>query len=486
VKTEDIIQRMGVVAAELKPLVEAPDLDDAQRAKYDELANEFESLEKQHLDAREFDARRAGDLERLKRLPEFKATGREGDDFDRDPMGDPADVSRTSKRNPWDIAEVSRSASADDLHSRAVDAAEQTPGSNDSRREALTRMLEVDGDDSMYRLVLATTSPAYKTAYGKIARAGGREVGLTQDEHAAVAFADSVKRAMSIGTDAGGGYLVPTDIEAAVTLSADGTNNPIYNLARRVQTTSKTYRVVQSPNAAWSWDGENTEVSDDTTTMVNTDITLYIAQGFVPYSYASANSLQNITGIVSDVLMGGWNDLVGAALTTGTGSSQPVGLVTALAASSPTVLVASAGTDVFAIADVYNTFEPLPARHRRNATWLSSIEALNDIRQFGTADSHSLLTRLSDSEDGLRILGRPWVENEDMDSSITALANNYYAIIGDFKHYVVAEGLGTITRFIPDVVGTTGRPIGASGIFMMTHFGADSVLDSAFRMLNVT
>ena len=73
-----------------------------------------------------------------------------------------------------------------------------------------------------------------------------------------------------------------------------------------------------------------------------------------------------------------------------------------------------------------------------------------------------------------------------MDASVTALSDNYYLVLGDFQHYVVAEGLGTVTRFIPDVVGSNGRPIGAHGVFMMTQFGADSVLDDAFRMLNVT
>lgn len=483
-RIEDLNTRLEAVRTELLPLATAAELEGDDLARYETLAAEFDQLEADIQATAAFEARRAADVERIQRLRPVPAA-REGADLDRDPLGDPADVQRISAigRNPWDIGEVSRSFSADDLLSRALDAVEQTPGSNDARREALTRMIEgPDGNEAISRLVLATTSPAYKTAYGKLARSGGVAVDLTSDERAALNFAESVRRAMSVGTDNAGGYLVPTDIEAAVTLSADGTNNPIYSRARRVQTLSDTYRVVTSGNAAWSWDGENAEVSDDTTTFANTDIPLYVAQGFVPYSYVSANSIQNITSIVADVLMGGWNDLVGAALTTGSGSSQPTGIVTALTGAA----VASASTDTFAIADVYATFEPLPARHRRNATWMSSIEALNDIRQFGTADSHALLTRLSDSEDGLRILGRPWVENEDMDSSITALANNYYLLLGDFQHFVVAEGLGTVTRFIADVVGSTGRPIGASGVFMQAHFGSDSVLDGAFRLLNVT
>ena len=478
--TEQDIARFNAIKAELTPLATAPELDDVQRAKYDELSAAFDELAPKIEDHMQFQGRRKADLERMQRLAPVASRESAVETFESDPLA--GEVSRASTfKNPWDRSEISRSINADDLLSRALSAAEMTPGPNDVRRQALTEMIE-HGDDQVSRLVLATTSPEYKSAYGKLARSGGVPTDFTPAEREALAYAESVRRAMSIGTNNAGGFLVPTDIEAAVTLSAAGTNNPIYSRARRVQTTGQTYRVVTSPNAAWSWDGENTEVSDDQPTFANTDIPLYVAQGFVPYSFASANSLSNITTIVADVLMGGWNDLVGAALTTGTGSSQPTGIITALTGTA----VNSAATDTFAIADVYATFEPLPARHRRNATWMSSIEALNDIRQFGTADSHALLTRLSDSEDGLRILGRPWVENEDMDPSITALANNYYLLLGDFNHFVVAEGLGTITRFIPDVVGTTGRPIGASGVFMMAHFGSDSVLDDAFRLLNVT
>ena len=479
-KIQESIQRLTAVKDELLPLATAAELDADQVTRYEALSAEFDTLSTAIASHEAFDAKRKADLERIQRLN--VAPARESDAFDRDPFADAGDVQRVSSiKNPWNADEISRTRSADELCSRALSAAEQTPGSNDARREALTRMLQEHGDERMYRLVLATTSPAYKTAYGKIARSSGNlgTANLTADEHEALAIA----RAVSVATDNAGGYLVPTDIEAAVTLSAAGTNNPIYSRARRVQTTSDTYRVVTSPNAAWSWDGENTEVSDDTPTFANTDIPLYVAQGFVPFSYVAQHSIQNVTAAVSAVLMGGWNDLVGAALTTGSGSSQPTGIITALGGSQ---LIASAGSDTFAIADVYNTFEPLPGRHRRNATWMSSIEALGDIRAFGTADSHALLTRLADGEDGIRILGRPWVENEDMDGSITALADNKYLLVGDFSHFVVAEGLGTITRFIPEVFGTTGRPIGASGIFMMAHFGSDSVLDDAFRLLNVT
>jgi HK97 family phage major capsid protein len=484
-KTEDIA-RFETVKAELLPLATAPELDSDGIARYTELSAEFDALAAKVEEHNKFIARKSADVERAKRLTVNAAPARETEVFDRDPLGDPGDVQRVSTlRNPWDIDAIRRTDNIEELFSRATSAVEQTPGSNDARRQALTRMLEENGDERMSRLVLATTSPAYKTAFGKIARASGdlALANLNTDERKAVEYAQSIKRAVSMTTDNAGGYLVPTDIEAAVTLSSTGTDNPIYSLARRVQTTSDTYRVVTAPNAAWSWDGENTEVSDDTPTFANTDIPLYLAQGFVPFSYASQGSISGVTGIISDVLMGGWNDLVGAALTTGSGSSQPTGIVTALTGGSSEI---NAAGEAVALADLYSLWDALPARHRRNATWMANISIINDLRQLSDAGGFNLLVDLQ-AGSPTRLFGVPLVENSDLDGSINAAAtaNNYVIVVGNFQHYVIAEGVGTTTRFIPDVFGTTGRPIGASGVYMSAHFGADSVLDSAFRMLDV-
>jgi len=479
--TEADIARFNTIKAELLPLATAPDLDDVQRAKYTELSAEFDELVPKIEDHVAFEQKRTASVERMQRLNPV-ASREAAPTFDSDPLSGDIDRAVSTFKNPWDIDAISRTRSVDELASRAHSAVEATAGPADNRREALTRMLEQNGDERMYRLVLATTSPAYKSAFGKLARSGGAQHDLDAGERDALAYAESIKRAMSMTTDNAGGYLVPTDIEAAVTLSATGTDNPIYGLARRVQTTSDTYRVVTSPNAAWSWDGENTEVSDDTPTFANVDITLYLAQGFVPFSYASQGSISGITGIVSDVLMGGWNDLVGAALTTGTGS-QPQGIITALTGTASEI---NAAGEAIAVADAYSLWEALPARHRRGATWMANIAIINDLRQLSDAANFNLLVDLQAGSPP-RLFGAPLVENQDMDGAINAAAtaNNYSLLVGDFRHFVVAEGVGTTTRFIPDVFGTTGRPIGASGIYMSAHFGSDSVLDSAFRMLDI-
>lgn len=382
----------------------------------------------------------------------------------------------------WDMDAVRR-ASDDELASRAQDAVDALVDVPDSRREALSVQLSrAEGDPA--RLMLTTTSPAYRSAFAKLVTDRGSK--LTDAEREAVDFAAPLARAMAAGTNNAGGYLVPTDIEPSVTLADDGTNNPIYDLARKVQTTSTTYRVVTATNATWSWDGENTEASDDTPTFANVDIPLYVAQGFVPVSFAAIQSVAGAVDVAGEALRAGWADLVGAALATGSGSSQPTGIITALAGGSSVVSPATAET--FAVADVYAVEESIGRRHRRNATWLAHNKTINDIRQFATDDGHALLARLGDGAPS-QLLGRPIVDCEDMDDTSTinaaATADNYVLLFGDFRHYVIAEGWGSMVRIIPDVMGSNGRPIGAQGVYMSTRFGADSVLDAAFGVLNV-
>ncbi len=459
--------------AELEALVTRDEaLNEEDQARFREL----EAVYAEHERQAEVDKERAAIAAKLKIDQPLivEASERSYDDE----AGDQGD----SKSDAWDLDVVSRmDVSDDDLLARAFDAVAETPGPTDKRREALTGILERNGDGNMARLTLATTSPAYKQFFARSLAAGGSQYAeLSPEMERAGKFVASLARAMSVGTDNAGGYLVPTDIEPAVTLSADGTNNPIYNLARREQTTSDTYRVVTSPNAAWSWDGENTEVSDDTPTFANVDIPLYVAQGFVPVSFRAQQAVGAL-GIAQTVLNAGYNDLVGAALTTGSGSSQPTGIVTAITGTETD----SATTDTFAVGDVYALDDALAARHRRNARWMANNAIINDIRKFATDDGHALLTRLGDGQP-VQLMGRPLIENEDMDGVINASADNRVLLFGDFQHFVIAEAIGTMVRIIPDVFGGNGRPIGASGVYMQTSFGSDSVLDSAFALLNVT
>jgi len=480
---DELVSRIDEIKPELLELADSDDkLDDDQVERYNTLTAEFDELDGQ-LPA----AKAAAD--RLERVRSFalkpahvEAGSPVADHFD--PEEEHEDVQRV--KNPWDIEAVQRAgleSNGDELLSRALSAAEALTGASDDIKASVTRTIESLHDDDnpvVARLALATTSPAYKRAFAKLAR-GDEYASLSDGERDAAGEVKTLARAMST-TDGEGGYLIPTDIEPAVTLTVTGVTNPIFELARKVQTTGDTYRVVGSGAASWSWDAENAEVSDDATTFTNTDIPLYSARGFVPVSIGAMGSISNAAGIVAEVLAQGNEELVSAALATGTGSSQPTGIIVALTGGSQ--ITASATTDTYAVADVYSTWEALGPRYRRNAAWLMNLSIIDETRQFATDDGHALLQRLGDGQPPA-LLGAPLHEASDLDGTYGS-GDNYVAVVGDWSNFVIAQGIGTTVDFIPHVFGSTGRPIGARGFFAYNRFGCDSVNDVAFEMLNIT
>lgn len=448
---------------------------------------EFSQLERWVADATEQIER----LQRIERAASF-AGAIESTALDSDPVGEPRSIRDGRDRrgaDPWNLDEVrSVLAAADpeqrgaELRSRALDCVERAQGLSDRQRETLARMVEDhDPEDgpaagALARHVIATSSPEYLRAWTRAFRAG--TAGRRAPEAEAV-----LERAMSL-TDNAGGYAVPQQLDPTLILTSDGSTNPIRELARKVLATGDTWTGLSTTHASWSWDGEAGEVSDDSTTFAQPSIPNYKAQGFIPFSIEIGMDYPGLTADLQEVLARGKDDAEAAAFVTGTGSSQPTGFVTALTGGSS--LVASATTDTFAIADVYNTEEALPAKYRARGNWVANKAIYNDIRQFGTADSHALWTRLGDGQPE-RLLGYPAHEASAMDGTITGSAHNYVLALADWWYYVITDRMGFTMELVPHLFATgNNRPSGQRGFYAWFRVGADSVNDGAFRLLNVT
>lgn len=177
--------------------------------------------------------------------------------------------------------------------------------------------------------------------------------------------------------------------------------------------------------------------------------------------------------------------LESAGFATGTGSSQPEGIITALVAAS-TPIQTSATTDVCAIADVYATQVKAPPRARSNATWVANLAVINLMRQFGTANNyHGFLTDLAGGAPS-QLLGRPLYESSDMDGAINAAADNYILVTGDFSKYVIVDRVGMSVELIPHLLGSNRRPSGQRGLYAYWRVGAECVDPTQFGLLNVT
>lgn len=382
-------------------------------------------------------------------------------------------------RNPWDLSEVRYAGNRDsELRARALGACELMPFADDKVREAATKFVERDRGNKATDLALHTTSPLYGEAFTKLIRSNGQLAALTGEEQGAIS------RAMSL-TDSAGGYLLPFQLDPTVILTANGSVNQIREISRVVTAINDTWNGVSSAGVTGSWDAEAAEVSDDAPTLAQPAIPIYKFQVFVPVSHEVAMDAPGLANDVAQFIAFEKDAKEGTAFATGSGSGQPTGIVTALVASSPTVVVNSATTDTFALADVYALDSALPARYAANASWLGHRAVYNLMRRFDTAGGAALWGFLADGRNR-ELLGRPDYVSEAMDGVLNASAENYFLVFGDFQNYVIADRLGVSMSYIPHLFGSSGRPTGQAGWHAWLRVGADSVNDAAFRLLDVT
>ncbi|MEU1596199.1 phage major capsid protein [Streptomyces sp. NPDC005708] len=475
--------RLKDIKEELERLGQKDDLTSEDEQNFDELTREFADVDNHR---RQLERKSA--LERVRSAT--KATERhpaavkiEGgtplnsrDGYDLDPVLHPDSVEDRRFRNPWDLSEVrtfgrSKEAVGQELRARALSAVEKMAGANDLVRSASTDILERwdDSDSTIAKLCLATSSPEYLRAWSKMAR--GRGALITEEERYAL------ERAMSL-TDSSGGYLVPFQLDPTVIITANGSLNEIRRVARQVVATGDVWNGVSAGSVTWSFGAEGSEAGDNAPGFAGPAVNLYKAQGFVPISIEALQDEANVTSEVARLLAFGREELEAAKFISGSGTGEPVGIVTALTGTASELSPAGA----FALSSVYNLDNTLPARYRRGASWLAHRAVYNAVRAFDTAGGAGLWVQLQ-GDIPPQMIGRSVYEAEAMSNAVSTGSRNL--IYGDFSNYVIADRVGMTVEFIPHLVGANRRPTGQRGWYAYYRVGADSVNDGAFRMNKV-
>lgn len=291
---------------------------------------------------------------------------------------------------------------------------------------------------------------------------------------------------MSVGTNANGGYLVPTHLDPTLILTSAGSDNVIRQLARKVTLTEgSVWNGVSTAGITASYDGELTEVSDDTPTFGNPQVTAHKAQAF---AQASIEAFQDIAGLSSDLLMlfaDARDVLEGAKFATGAGdgSNEPYGIFTALDANTNVEIVSTTAATI-GLVDLDALYQAVPLRFRRRSAWLMNPKWSLAIKDLGSAVGASFTTDLTQGTAGT-LLGRPLYESDDAPSAATTTVRDSEIILGDFSNYVVVDKPGSMSvEFIPHLFNTSNnRPDGRRGWYCYWRSGGASVNDLAFRVL---
>lgn len=288
----------------------------------------------------------------------------------------------------------------------------------------------------------------YKDVFAKAIRHGA--AGLSAEERAVLlshrADVPAEVRAQSTGTDAAGGFTVPTEFSGAID-KAMAVWGPMWDpgIAREIVTSNGRrieWPTVDDTAKTGRIKAENAVVDDD-----GTDDVVFGQRELDAYVYDTGmvrvplellqDSAFDMEGLLNDLFGERLGRLANTVLTTGTGVSQPNGVVTASslgkAAASGTAITADELIDLLHAVDPAYRASPL-------ARWMFNDATLAAIRKLKDGDGN-YLWQMGDIRMGepAQILGHPYSVNQAM-ASIGLSAR--CVVFGDFSRYIVRKVMG--------------------------------------------
>lgn len=338
----------------------------------------------------------------------------------------------------------------------------------DESRERLAELLEGGDtkDAALAQRVMVTASPLYERAFGKAMLALNMAV-LSQEE----------QRALAIGADATGGFAVPVQLDPTIVLTDSLGVSPIRQLSRVVSITGNKWKGITSAGVTVSRDLEAQEVSDDSPTLAQPEVSATRVAGFVPFSYETDQDWGGVRGEIVTMLGRARIKEENASFLTGVGTTVfPQGVLV-----GATTTVTATGTATFAVGDLYKLEQALPPEFRTGAAWLGNHSTYNLARQFGVSDGHALWERVGAGMPA-ELLGYPAFEASGMATVLTT--GSKILAFGNLKEgYIIVDRIGMSVELIPNLFGAAGRPTGQRGIFAIWRNGAKVINADAIRVL---
>lgn len=454
------MERLNEIRARLEELEQRTQLTDEERAEFEALIEESRTL-RFCVAYDEWRAREVAEIAKAAQKPGHTERA----------VPETVNVNTRTDRDVYDTSTI-RGASRHDLVSRAETIIEKSKRSSDAARANAERILaSADGDDQAAKAehFIRTSSPEYHEEFRTYLRTG--QTGTALDE----------TRAALSTTAANGGYLIPFELDPSVILANSGVTNPIRGIANVGTMSTNVWHGIGTAGVTAEWIAEATEVSEASLTFSQPTINAHKADVHVPASMEVVQD-SSVSSELTRLFADARDQLEAAAHCTGSGSGQPFGIVTRVAAVTAS-RVAATTNNSYVAADVYKVASALPPRYRPNAKWIAELSTINLTRQFDTAGGSSFWANLGMGQPE-QLLGRPIYECSSMDGTL-GTGDDDILLLGDFSRYYIRDRMGMEVLYDPIVLGANRRPTGQVSWTAFWRTGADCVDPAAFRLLRV-
>ena len=351
---------------------------------------------------------------------------------------------------------------------------------NENAQAPVETVSKADFDALKGQLDIILKSPALKTAEVSLSQAEEIKANSDNELKAFENYArygtksSNLKAALNEGTAAQGGYLVPVQYSndlvvqrrylsilraaGAKVIKVDGTNS------FKVPTMTDSAAAVLTAEAA-SFDEKEPTFGEVT---------------FVPYKYtklvkASDETLNDsripIMDIVGQDATQAFAAAENAAFTTGTGSSQPQGVVTGASAG-----VTAAATGAITADEVIGLYHSLAGLYRMNAVWMMNDATLKAIRVLKDTTNQYLWSPGLATGEPSTLLGRPVYINNSMATMATGVKS---VLFGDMSYYWIADFSGMEMKRLNELYAANGQV----GFTWYSRFDAHVMLSAAIKVI---
>jgi len=333
---------------------------------------------------------------------------------------------------------------------------------NDERLEQIEQRGTADGltEDKLTRLNAAIDNAKSALDRATLERARPRLDGLENRPAAGDEYKDAfsayVKRgeekALSIGSNPDGGYLVPSETETTITRLMTEIS-PIRSIAGVQQVSSSLYKKpVTIAGAAVGWvaeTGARAQTSSQTINALNFPTAELYAMPAATASFLD-DAAVDVGAWIADEVNAAFAEQEGAAFVNGDGSNKPTGFLHAAQVAEASWSWGNIGFVKTAAAGAFPSSNPsdilidlvytLKAGYRQNANWVMNRHTQAALRKLKDGDGNYVWQPAASPDGRASLMGFPLVEAEDMPdigTDTTPIA------FGDFRRgYLIVDRMG--------------------------------------------
>ena len=276
-----------------------------------------------------------------------------------------------------------------------------------------------------------------------------------------------VRNALSVGTDAKGGYTVPDEFERQLIQALEETNI-FRQMAHVIRTDSGTHAIpIASDSGSAVWVDEGGEITDADPAFSQEALKAFKMGTLIKVSNELLNdSAFDIAAYIAERIGKRFGNAEENAFFNGTGESstpgtpsQPTGILTSLSGDVTTDAYTSIDFD-----DVFALYYKLAEPYRRNATFVTNETVMLKLMTLKDGESQYIWKPSLEIGKPDTVLGRPIRTSQYMPAlaGTTADKNKKVMLFGDFNYYWIADrGSRTLKRLnelyaVTDQVGFIG------------------------------